>query len=74
MLKNPNIKYEELMSNTVNELSNSLFTVQDKSDLVTFCFKHLKNRLKVRSLKRYYVDIGKFGQGQELAVLTRRGR
>jgi hypothetical protein len=34
-----------------------MFSIQDKEEILKFCFKHVDNRLKVQFLKTYYINM-----------------
>ncbi len=57
MIKNPNIKYKDLENNLIKEMAGHTFTIQNKKEILKFCFKHVDSRLKVQALKTYYINI-----------------
>lgn len=56
-IKNPNIKYKDLKNNLIQEIASHMFSIENKEEILNFCFKHVDSRLKVQFLKTYYINI-----------------
>ena len=59
IIKNPNIAYKEIERKTTEEISNNIFTIDNKEYIIKFCIENIESRLKLQCLKTYYINIYK---------------
>ncbi len=68
-LKNPNWGYKELKAQTIKELSNYIFTMQNVADAISSFFENIIDPIQVQFLRRYYVNIGNFSEDEKLQTI-----